>query len=308
MINKELHFLNDIRLWQQASVQQRETEIAKVAGSAQEYGFKFVEIKQFSVNDLTFDIPVFYHSQLKMQFHLLPGHPEYNVGAAPKYSSLLSQRKMMMNEFYFEQEYTIEITPFFISDYLINQGAWTQFGHPYMPDELLFGDEHPIDAVDREDVVPWAAQFDLRLPSDMEWEYACKAGTNTLYYWGDEPDDDYAWVKNNWPFSVENYRNLTKEEQKLPNAFGLYGMLGNLDEWVADDEYHYQEQIVSQTPFVAFKGNSRFHNGILRGGSFLHDWKNTRSTYKAQCSAADLGVSARLAITLNEVLIGHEKT
>ena len=295
--------LCNIELWQAASEQQRLDEIKRIEQQVADFGLKFIGIEQFSVNELSFNIPTFYHGKLQMQFNLLPGHSVYKVGAAPEHMPLLSQRRMMMmNEFYFDQKYPIEIKPFFISDYLIRQGAWKEFGHLVISDTISLTDEHPIDAVDREDIVPWAAQFGLRLPSDMEWEYACKAGSSTLYYWGDEPNDEYAWVETNWPFPFKEYHSFTKEEQKLPNAFGLYGMLGNLDEWVADDEYEYQEQIVSQRPFVAFKGESKYHNGILRGGSYLYDWRHTRTTYRAQCAAADIGVSARLAISLFDII------
>ena len=64
-----------------------------------------------------------------------------------------------------------------------------------------------------------------RLPSEAEWEYACRAGSSTKYYWGDSMRDDCAWYSNNSdgrPHSVGG---------KRPNAFGLYDMIGNVPEW-----------------------------------------------------------------------------
>jgi len=76
-----------------------------------------------------------------------------------------------------------------------------------------------------------------RLPTEAEWEYACRAGTKTTYYFGNDPKllKDYAWFNDN---SRDKYQKIG---QKKPNAWGLYDMLGNVAEWVLDqyDETYY---------------------------------------------------------------------
>jgi formylglycine-generating enzyme required for sulfatase activity len=69
-----------------------------------------------------------------------------------------------------------------------------------------------------------------RLPTEAEWEYACRAGTKTAFYFGDDVKqlNDYAWYKGN---SNTKYQ---KTGQKKPNAWGLYDMLGNVAEWTLD--------------------------------------------------------------------------
>jgi formylglycine-generating enzyme required for sulfatase activity len=69
-----------------------------------------------------------------------------------------------------------------------------------------------------------------RLPTEAEWEYACRAGTTTEFYWGDDSSkiDEYAWYEGNSPYKYQPVM------QKKPNAWGLYDMLGNVSEWVAD--------------------------------------------------------------------------
>jgi len=69
-----------------------------------------------------------------------------------------------------------------------------------------------------------------RLPTEAEWEYACRAGSNTTYYFGNDAKQlkEYAWYADN---SNKKYQ---KTGQKKPNAWGLYDMLGNVSEWTLD--------------------------------------------------------------------------
>jgi formylglycine-generating enzyme required for sulfatase activity len=80
-----------------------------------------------------------------------------------------------------------------------------------------------------------------RLPTEAEWEYACRAGTRTAYYFGDDPSllEEHAWFVDNLP--EEKYAKVGK---KQPNPFGLYDMHGNAAEWVLDqhtpDGYNFE--------------------------------------------------------------------
>jgi formylglycine-generating enzyme required for sulfatase activity len=77
----------------------------------------------------------------------------------------------------------------------------------------------------------------FRLPSEAEWEYACRAGTTTRFYWGDDPSyveiSDYAWWTGNAWSSDQQYAHVVG--MLPPNAWGLYDMSGNVSEWCEDD-------------------------------------------------------------------------
>lgn len=103
-----------------------------------------------------------------------------------------------------------------------------------------------------------------RLPTEAEWEYACRAGSSTAYYFGDDSTqlENYAWYAKN---SEDKYH---KVGQKKPNAWGLYDMLGNVMEWTLDhyDEKRYEKLANATDPVV--EANKMKYPKTLRGGGF----------------------------------------
>ncbi len=119
----------------------------------------------------------------------------------------------------------------------------------------------------------------FRLPTEAEWEYACRAGTTTRFYFGDDERqlENYAWFKNNSDskFQVAG--------MKLPNAWGLYDMLGNVSEWTLD---HYDEKRLenmaasSDNPFV--EPNKARYPKVMRGGGYLDEATQFRSANRSK--------------------------
>ena len=122
-----------------------------------------------------------------------------------------------------------------------------------------------------------------RLPSEAEWEYACRAGSTSAYSFGDESDKlgEYGW------FFENSGDKAHKVGEKKPNPWGLYDMHGNVAEWVLDqyasDAYQKLAGKSTQTSEAVVWPN-KLYPRVLRGGSWDSDAENCRSAARMQSS------------------------
>jgi formylglycine-generating enzyme required for sulfatase activity len=115
-----------------------------------------------------------------------------------------------------------------------------------------------------------------RLPTEAEWEYACRAGTKTAYYFGDDLKDlgDHAW------FATNSMETVHKIGTKKPNPWGLYDMYGNVAEWCLD---HYKPDDYAKYPagqlvFRPVRKPTEFrYSHVLRGGGWPDEAARCRS-------------------------------
>lgn len=126
------------------------------------------------------------------------------------------------------------------------------------------------------DLTTWKCNFDAtgyRLPTEAEWEYACRAGSTTAYFFGDSPAKlgNYAWFDRNAggrPHPVG---------QKQPNAWGLFDMAGNVWQWCND---FYAVEYYGKSPKDDPRGPDTGDKKVVRGGAWRFGAETCRSGYR----------------------------
>jgi len=134
------------------------------------------------------------------------------------------------------------------------------------------GAQYPVEKVSWNDAVEFcrklselpgekSAGYVYRLPTEAEWEYACRAATTTKYSFGDNHSElgEYAWYGDNSGDTTHPVG------QKKPNAWGLHDMHGNVSEWCQDWHGNYPSDLVTD-PTGAASGSGR----VRRGGGYSH--------------------------------------
>ena len=191
-----------------------------------------------------------------------------------------------------QHEVTIK-EPFYMGVYEVTQEQW----------EAVNGDNpsfftapgNPVEQVSWNDCQGFIAELNtkgigtFRLPTEAEWEYACRAGSETRYFYGDDPVyadiGDYAWYQGN----SGGVTHIVG--QKGPNAWGLYDMHGNVMEWCKDwyGEYDGSAQTDPQGPDT---GSYR----VIRSSCFAHLPQRCRSAYRTLSLATEKNKSVGLRL------------
>ena len=184
-------------------------------------------------------------------------------------------------------QHEVTVQPFFMGKYPVTQAQYQEVmgNNP----SRFKGDERPVECVSWNDAVEFCQRLskktkkEYRLPSEAEWEYACRAGTKTPFYFGSKLTPNLArcgaiallgllvGVGDKMTIEVGQYS---------PNAFGLYDMHGNVWEW-CQDKWHDNYQSAPNDGRAWVSGKSIMF--VLRGGSWFSIPRNCRSAYRSWC-------------------------
>lgn len=213
------------------------------------------------------------HKKTGMTFVLIPG------------GKFLMGRKPGPGEGEGESEidnppHEVILSDFLMSKTEVPQGVWLKIMKERKdksddsPSFFKAEDDFPVEQVSWDDCqkfLEWAK--DIRLPTEAEWEYACRAETSTNFYWGDEEDVEYMWYTKNSESKTQAVSN-----RKL-NNYGLYDMSGNVFEWCKD---WYDAKYYYNSPKENPQGPKTGKLKVIRGGSWKSDAYPCRSDVRSK--------------------------
>ena len=199
------------------------------------------------------------------------------------------------NAYEYEQpQHLVTIPSFWMSKIVITEAQWDCVASLPIQEKALTkypshkGDNYPVTNITWEDCVEFCSRLSCykgkkyRLPSEAEWEYACRAGTTTKYSFGDTITENQA-----------NFSRMGRENKPMPvgqfppNDFGLYDMHGNVWEWCQDNWY--DDYNGAPTDGSAWSFDHYYH--VIRGGSYCSVKTNCHSAYRnfSALSGCDIG-------------------
>ena len=194
-----------------------------------------------------------------------------------------------------EVQHEITVPDFFMGRYPVTQAQWRfvanlpQANQELDPNPSHFkGDNRPVEQVNWHEAVEFCnrltarTQRPYRLPSEAEWEYACRAGTTTPFHFGKTLTTEAANYSGNYTYAdgpKGEYREETTPVDMfdIANAFGLCDMHGNVYEWCQD---HYGSYDQTLTDGSALTIPDEAASRVLRGGSWYYVPRNCRSAFR----------------------------
>ncbi|WP_434685206.1 caspase, EACC1-associated type [Pseudanabaena minima] len=176
----------------------------------------------------------------------------------------------------------VNVSAFYMGKYEVTQAQWQAIMETN-PSSFKNNPQNPVETVTWDDAQEFCKKIsqktgqEFRLPSEAEWEYACRAGTTTAYSFGDSDSllGKYAVYERN-SSSKPNPVGQNRE----PNPWGLYDMHGNVWEWCQDryEKYGGESDLIRRTGKpVTTTNNNKFRLRVLRGGSWSNSARDCRS-------------------------------
>ncbi len=214
---------------------------------------------------------------------------------------------------YERPQHKVTVGAFFMGKYQVTQAQWKfvasleRVNRELKTDPFRFkGDNRPVESVDWSDAVEFCDRLseytkrNYRLPSEAEWEYACRAGTTTPFHFGETITSELANYNAEYTYGVGTegtYRQETTEVGSfgVANGFGLYDMHGNVWEW-CEDTWHsnYEGAPTDGSAWVEEKAENDNRSRLLRGGSWLNNPELCRSAFRCSGNILSNDVGLRV--------------
>ena len=210
-------------------------------------------------------------------------------------------------------QHDVTVPSFYMGKHEVTQAQWKQVSalpqieRELEPDPSYFkGDNLPVENVSWYDAVEFCKRLseatgkEYRLPSEAEWEYACRAGTTTPFNFGETITTELVNYDGNYTYANapkgEDRGKTTPVESFPPNAFGLYDLHGNVYEWCADT---YQESYAGAPDDGSAWIVNNNNTYVLRGGSWFVNPHNCCSAYRYRVAPVDVsfGIGFRCSIS-----------
>jgi len=207
--------LRDIVVWDKATPAEREAEATAALRSTP---FNLVHMETFSCGGQVHEIAIALHGQSGTEFSLIPAG-----------SVAVRDRDLSAAEPSAAGPYSIAIEhPFLIARTTCTQQTYERITGTNP--SWFRGPTLPVETVSWDDAIAFCSNLELSLPTEAQWEYACRAGTTSKWFFGNDVtvSDLYLWHEMNYAGTTHPVA------QKLPNAFGLYDMNGNVWQWCSD--------------------------------------------------------------------------
>jgi formylglycine-generating enzyme required for sulfatase activity len=262
--NPESEILFSLEAWDGASSSDRDEAARSLIERL--IGFRYVGLETFSAGGQKHEVALFEHERTYLVFVLVPAGT-YRLGS-PGSEAGRSFDEVRRN---------VTLTrPFLISRTEVTQSAWATVrskNPSKFRDPLL-----PVETVTIIDVERFLSRAKLELPTEAQWEVACRAGTKGAYSFGKKADDlgDHAWYEAN--AGGKTHPVATKKG----NAFGLHDMHGNVLEWCRDG-YEVLDEGDATDPV----GPSSAGDRVVRGGSWQNAATVQRSAFRMRTHPAD---------------------
>ena len=206
---------------------------------------------------------------------------------------------------------------YWLGKYPVTQGEWGKIMGSNPSEFKDVGKNAPVESVSWEDAQEFIKKLNTRegsagrlpggykyaLPTEAQWEYACRAGTTTEFTYGDSLSSRQANFDGDYPYGGASkgpfLNKITEVGSYAPNAWGLYDMHGNVCEWCED---WYGEDYYKSSPNTDPDGPASGVDRVLRGGSWNDLAGNCRSADRGRGSPSfrDGSIGFRLALRSNE--------